>query len=91
MSAPPRRSNNQQREEEIQDWLINRLATWLLLDPEEIDVEQPFASYGLTSITAVTMTGDLEDWLGVELSPILAYEYPTIAALARRLVVEAQS
>lgn len=91
MSAPPRRSNNQQREEEIQDWLINRLATWLLLDPEEIDIEQPFASYGLTSITAVTMTGDLEDWLGVELSPTLAYEYPTIVALASRLVVEAQS
>lgn len=91
MSALPRRSNNQQREEEIQDWLINRLATWLLLDPEEIDIEQPFASYGLTSITAVTMTGDLEDWLGVELSPTLAYEYPTIAALASRLVVEEQS
>lgn len=91
MSALPRRSNNQQREEEIQDWLINRLATWLLLDPEEIDIEQPFASYGLTSITAVTMTGDLEDWLGVELSPTLAYEYPTIAALASRLVVEGQS
>lgn len=91
MSALPPKSNDPQREEEIQDWLINRLAVWLLLDPDEIEIQQPFASYGLTSITAVTMTGDLEDWLGVELSPTLAYEYPTIAALARRLVVEVQS
>lgn len=91
MSALPPRSNDPQREEEIQDWLINRLAVWLLLDSDEIEIEQPFASYGLTSITAVTMTGDLEDWLGVELSPTLAYEYPSIAALARYLVVGEQS
>lgn len=88
MSALPPKSHDPQREEEIQDWLINRLATWLLLDYDEIDIEQPFASYGLTSITAVSMTADLEDWLGVELSPTLAYEYPTVAALSHHLITE---
>ncbi|MCA9940407.1 MAG: acyl carrier protein [Anaerolineales bacterium] len=88
MSALPPKSPDPQREEEIQDWLINRLSTWLLLNPDEIDIEQPFAGYGLTSITAVSMTADLEDWLGIELSPTLAYEYPTIAALSHHLTTE---
>ncbi|MCI0394341.1 MAG: acyl carrier protein [Chloroflexi bacterium] len=75
-------------EEAIQEWLINRVSAWLVIDPEDIDIQEPFASYGLTSITAVSLTGDLEDWLGIELAPTLAYEYPTIAALASHLTGE---
>lgn len=73
-------------EEAIQDWLIDRVATWLFVSTtSEIDIEETFAGYGLTSIAAVSMTGDLEEWLGLELSPTLAYEYPTITNLARHL------
>lgn len=77
--------NPTQQEETIQDWLINHIAIWLLIDADDIDVNEPFAEYGLTSITAVSLTGDLEDWLEIELSPTLAYEYPTIAAMAHHL------
>lgn len=81
-------------EEAIQDWLMDRVATWLFVSTtSEIDIEETFAGYGLTSIAAVSMTGDLEEWLGLELSPTLAYEYPTITSLARHLgemVVQAQ-
>lgn len=73
-------------EEAIQDWLMDRVATWLFVSTtSEIDIEETFAGYGLTSIAAVSMTGDLEEWLGLELSPTLAYEYPTITNLARHL------
>lgn len=82
-------------EEAIQDWLMDRVATWLLVTTtSEVDIEETFAGYGLTSIAAVSMTGDLEEWLGLELSPTLAYEYPTITSLARHLaemVVQNQS
>lgn len=84
-----------QWEEVIQDWLIARVATWLLVTTtSEIDIEETFAGYGFTSIAAVSMTGDLEEWLGVELSPTLAYEYPTIGSLAQHLaemVVQTQT
>jgi acyl transferase domain-containing protein/thioesterase domain-containing protein/acyl carrier protein len=69
-------------EQEIQDWLVNQLAGELGIDPEEIDVREPFESYGLSSREAVTMAGDLEDWLDRRLPATLAWQYPTIETLA---------
>jgi amino acid adenylation domain-containing protein len=69
----------------IQDWLVAQLSTLLAVQPEEIDVREPFASYGLGSTELVTLSGELEEWLGRKLSPALAYEYPTIATLSQYL------
>lgn len=72
---------------EIQDWLVAYIANLLEISSEEIDVTIPFDRYGLDSSAAVGMTGDLEDWLGKEVEPILLYDYPTIEALAQHLSV----
>jgi len=77
-----------QREEAIQDWLVTRLAEWLAIDAKEISLQEPFANFGLSSVAAVSLAGELEDWLGVEVSPILVYEYPTIETLAHYLAQE---
>src|SRR5438477_9688451 len=69
----------------IQTWLVSRLSQVLQVEPGAIDIHEPFANYGLTSVDAVGLSGDLEDWLKRRLSPTLAYEYPTIATLARYL------
>lgn len=69
------------RREAIQEWLLSKLSEALAADPSEIDVREPLSTYGLGSITAVTMTGDLESWLRIELSPTLFWEYPTIEGL----------
>jgi len=74
--------------EAIQDWLIAKVAEELAVEPTAIDVYEPIASYGMDSVTAVGLSGDLEDWLGRELSPTLFYNYPTIAVLARYLAGE---
>ncbi|HEV8711727.1 MAG TPA: beta-ketoacyl synthase N-terminal-like domain-containing protein [Candidatus Binatia bacterium] len=71
--------------ETIQAWLVAKLAKLLGIEPHEIDTREPFDSYGLSSTEAVSLSGDLEDWLGRRLSPTLAYEYPTIEILARHL------
>ena len=73
------------REATIQAWLTAKISEWLAIDAREINIQEPFASYGLSSIAAISLAGDLADWLGVELSPILAYEYPTIESLTRYL------
>lgn len=75
--------------EVIQDWLRARLAECLDLDPTSIDVSEPFTSYGLASIDAVGLSGDLEEWLGRTLSPTVAYDYPSIARLAQYLAGDA--
>lgn len=69
----------------IQAWLVSYLAELLEIDPDSVDVKIPFNRYGLDSLAAVGLTGDLEDWLGLELEPTLLYDYPTIEALAEHL------
>lgn len=72
---------------QIQDWIVAYVSDLLEIDPEEVDVTIPFDRYGLDSSAAVGMTGDLEDWLGKEVEPILLYDYPTIETLARHLSI----
>ena|SRR2546422_569495 len=77
--------------EAIQAWLVARVATALSVDPNEIDVREPFARFGLDSRTAVSLSGDLERWLGCRLSPTLVWDYPTIEAVAEYLADGAQT
>ncbi len=64
--------------ETVQNWLINKLAEQLSLESETINIIEPLTRYGLDSIDAVTMVGDLEDWLDLELPSTLFWDYPTI-------------
>jgi acyl carrier protein len=73
------------RETEIIAWLVARLARESGIDAEEIDLAQPFASFGVDSARALLLVGDLETWLGRRLPPILLWNYPTVEALARHL------
>jgi len=75
--------------EAIQAWLITRVSTALSLNPDEIDVRETFSSFGLDSRTAVSLSGDLERWLGRRLPPTLVWDYPTIDALSRHLDADA--
>ncbi|NEO94729.1 MAG: AMP-binding protein, partial [Moorea sp. SIO3G5] len=78
-------------EEEIEVLLTSHLAHHLNVLPDEIDVNESFADYGLDSSVAVSTTGDLAEWLGYELEPTLFWEYPNIKAIALYLAEEPQS
>lgn len=71
--------------EVIEKWLVGKLSELLGVAPEEIDVREPFASYGMGSTEAVGLSGELGDWLGQKVPADLAYEFPTIETLARHL------
>ncbi|MEM1368810.1 MAG: acyl carrier protein [Cyanobacteria bacterium P01_H01_bin.15] len=70
----------------LQQWIVEQLADQLSLDASTIDVAEPLTRYGLDSIDAVTLVGDLEDWLDVELPSTLFWDHPTIAQSANFLV-----
>jgi acyl-CoA synthetase (AMP-forming)/AMP-acid ligase II/acyl carrier protein len=72
-------------EEDITAWLVSRLSRESGLGPEEVDLGQPFASFGVDSARALLLVGDLETWLGRRLPPIVLWNYPTVEALARHL------
>jgi acyl carrier protein len=69
----------------ICNWLCEWLANQLNKPVEIINPNQSFISYTLDSIIAMSLVGDLEDYLGCRLSPTLAWDYPTIVALAEDL------
>lgn len=75
-------------EQSIQSWLVGQLADVLSLDPNTVDIKQPLTRYGLDSIDAVTLVGDLEDWLDLELPSTLLWDYPTIEKASAYLVEE---
>lgn len=77
--------------DEIQNWLINQLAERLEIDPDEIDINEPFDNYNLDSGKALILLGRLEKWLGQEFNPVLIFNYPTVAQLAERLASEIAS
>lgn len=72
----------------IQAWLIDLIAAEAHLDAAAVDVRDNFSVYGLSSVAAIVLTGDLEDWLGIDLAPTLVWDYPTIERLAQFLAGE---
>lgn len=72
-------------EEAIRTWLITNIASVVNLDPDRIDIHQTFDNYGLDSLQAVSLSGDLENWLSREISPTVVWDYPTVEMLARHL------
>ena len=72
-------------------WLTERISGPLAIRPDEVDTRKPLASYGLGSLQAVRLASELEQWLGRKLPPTLAYDYPTIDALASVLSGQSSS
>lgn len=72
-------------EEQLRQWFVQKVAEESGVDRSVIHEAEPLSRYGLTSMQAVTITGDLETLLGRRISPTLLWENPTIDAAVRML------
>ena len=72
--------------EEIQAWLIERIAREVKITPDKIGTDVPFARFGLDSIVLVTLVDDLEHMVGISLDPTIFWEFPTNEILTNWLV-----
>ncbi len=70
----------------ISDWLIRRVADYLSLDVRAVDPRVRLAEYGLDSLFALGLCGDIEEEFGVEMEPTLAWDYPTVKDITAFLV-----
>ena len=70
---------------DIAGWLQIRLAVYLHLSPDKIDIEQSFDYYGMDSVQVVSAMEDLSAWLGENFDATLFWQYPSIAALSEHL------
>ncbi len=75
--------------ERIESWLLNWLVDRAAIAREDVHRDKPFAEYGLDSLTAVELSQELEDWVGVEVVATVAWNYPTPASLSVYLAGEA--
>jgi acyl transferase domain-containing protein/acyl-CoA synthetase (AMP-forming)/AMP-acid ligase II/alpha-ketoglutarate-dependent taurine dioxygenase len=69
--------------ETIRRWLVAYLAREASLEPDQVDEQAPFSTFGLESVQMVGLASDLETWLGKPLVAMVAYDHPTIERLAR--------
>jgi acyl carrier protein len=73
----------------IRNWCVEYLTRTLDLPGQTIDAETTFDRMGLDSANSVFLIVELEDWLGLELTPDLLFKHSTISELARHLAERA--
>lgn len=70
---------------DIEGWIIDYLVKTLGLTTMVPEPGTRLLEIGLDSVEAVGLADALEGWLGTSVTPTIAWEQPTIAALARYL------
>jgi acyl carrier protein len=76
--------------EDIQDWLASQIAEQLGVDADDIDVRSPFESFGLDSVQIMNIANLGKQYFGLNLSPIVIWNYPNVESLSRYLTEELQ-
>jgi phthiocerol/phenolphthiocerol synthesis type-I polyketide synthase A len=61
------------------------LARELHMSEAELELDRPFAELGMNSVMAMSVRRDTEQFVGIELSATMLFNYPTIVALAEHL------
>lgn len=65
----------------LRDWVLARVAYYIEGSPEDIDPDAKLVGYGLDSVYALALCGDIEDEYGLIVDPTLAWDYPTVKAI----------
>lgn len=69
-------------EEAIAGWLAEQIADYLKVPADRLQPNVPLAEYGMDSVFALALCGDIEDRFEIPVEPTLAWDYPTIEQIA---------
>ncbi|MEU2339200.1 acyl carrier protein [Streptomyces sp. NPDC013172] len=72
--------------ENIRDWLQGRVAHYIDEPKDAVDAKAPLADYGLDSVYAFALCGDIEDTLGVTIEPTLIWDVENLVDLTDRIL-----
>ncbi|MGI5404488.1 acyl carrier protein [Streptomyces sp. CA-135486] len=70
---------------ELEQWLTDRVAFHLHRPAEEIDPDTPLADYGIDSVAAIGICGEIEARHQLSVSATIAYDFPTVRAISTHL------
>lgn len=76
---------------DIENWLREKIAHRLEVEPSAIDLGTFFDDLQLDSTEALVLAGELESWLGFELPTTALWYHPTIRDLAAFIAEEVTS
>jgi acyl carrier protein len=68
-------------EHDARHWIRQRLATSLGLPVADIVLDKSIYDYGMDSVDAVILAGELEEYLGIEVDPAAFLQQPTLEAM----------
>lgn len=66
---------------DLSDWVRRHLSGVLGIAPEHVVLDRTLAEYGLDSVDAVLMAGELEEAFGIEIDPAGFIQFDTIEAM----------
>lgn len=69
----------------LRAWLTGRVAYYVERSPGDVDPDAKLVGYGLDSVYALSLCGDIEDEYDLEVDPTLAWDHPTINAIVEVL------
>ena len=76
---------------ELQPWLVEWLTLRSNLKPGSMQPDTPFAELGIDSLTAVEVSQQLDEVLGLQSPPMVIWSCPTASDLADYLIGELQA
>lgn len=87
LASPPNalRVPVQRSRTDVRAWIVAELARALKVAPSSIDARAPLYSLGVDSLTAITLTGALAEWLECEVPATLMWDHGCIDEIARAL------
>ena len=66
---------------ELHQWTIEKVAEYCHRCPAEIDPNESFTSYGMDSVYALALVGDIEDRLGHPIDATVIWDHPSVNKL----------
>jgi acyl carrier protein len=70
---------------DLRAWLTERVMEYLDNPPDEIRTDVSLAEYGMDSMYALMLCGDIEDHLQITIEPTVAWDHPSIDAMVAYL------
>jgi acyl carrier protein len=68
---------------EISGWIAENISKHAEIDPSEVGIDTDIVNFRLDSLILVNITTELEEYIGMELSPSIFWEMGTIAATSQ--------
>lgn len=66
----------------IQKWIAEKLTERMQIPADSISLDKDFAEYGIDSLNAVGLVGEIEQWIGHELPATALWDHTSIRKLA---------